>query len=340
MSGAKVALGRHLFYDTRLSGNGSFSCASCHRQSAAFSDVKNVPVGSTGQAHTRNSMGLTNVAYQRHLGWAGPDTRTLEQQALIPMFGEIPVELGLKGRDEEVLDRLRAVPDYQRLFPKSFPGDTQPFTITNVTRALAAFQRTIISADSPFDRAQRGNRSAMSPAAQRGEAFFFGPTGRCGQCHGGRLLSNAGFIPLIRPIGPPGAPVPPAPPEFFNDGLYNISGTGAYPARNGGLFETTGNPADMGRMKVPSLRNVALTFPYMHDGSLSTLDDVIEHYARGGRSVPIGPNAGDGRLNPFKDPRLTGFALTPQLKADLAAFLHSLTDSALVTDPRFSNPMR
>ncbi len=337
MSAAKVALGRRLFYDTRLSGNNSFSCSSCHRQAAAFSDVKNVPVGSTGEAHTRNSMGLTNVAYQQTLGWAAPNTTTMELQALIPMFGDVPVELGLKGRESELLDRLRAVPEYQTLFPKSFPADAQAFSVLNVTRALAAFQRTIISGNSAFDRAQRGNRSAMSPAAQRGEVFFFGPTGRCGECHGGRLQSNAAFIPLA--VGPPGVP-PQLLQEFFNNGLYNIGGTGSYPARNGGLFETSGVAADMGRMKVPSLRNVALTFPYMHDGSLSTLEDVIEHYARGGRNVALGPNAGDGRLNPFKDGRLRGFALTPQLRTDLLAFLHSLTDSSVVTDLRFSNPVR
>jgi cytochrome c peroxidase len=329
MSFAKVELGRRLFYDARLSGNGAFACSSCHRQDLAFTDAKNISVGSTGEAHTRNAMGLANTGYQGTLGWAGPDTRSLEAQALIPMFGDTPVELGLKGQESALVARLAAEPIYQMLFPKSFPGDASPISVANVTKAIAAFQRTFISFDAPIDRFRRGDANAMSAAAKRGEQLF-GARG-CVACHEGVLFTAAAHS----------APSTiPADAGFANTGLYNLGTTGAYPSRNGGLFETTHNPRDMGRMKIPSLRNVAITFPYMHDGSVGTLEDAIDNYARGGRLITIGPNAGDGRLNPNKDPRLRAFQVTPQERADLVAFLRALTDSTFLTDRRFTNPWR
>lgn len=341
MSAAKVELGRRLFYDTRLSGNGAFACSSCHRQEQGFSDAKNVPLGSTGEAHTRNSMALANVGYLQALNWADTATTTLEAQALVPMFGERPVELGLKGREGDLLKRLQAEPVYQRLVLKSFPGDTNPWTVQNVTRALAAFQRTFISANAPYDRYRRGQHDAISASAKRGELLFFSARTRCTQCHNNALFTLAGGPALEAPAGT--LPPPPAAPSseaFFNTGLYNVNGTGAYPLRNRGLFEVSGRAEDMGRMRVPSLRNVALSFPYMHDGSISTLEEVIDHYARGGRLVQTGPNAGDGQLNPFKSPLVRGFVITPQEKADLVAFLHTLTDSAFITSRRLSNPWR
>lgn len=324
MSAAKVELGRRLFYDTRLSGNGAFACSSCHRQEFGFADAKNIPVGTTGEAHTRNSMGLANVAYQRTFGWAGPATLSLETQALIPELGDLPVELGLKGREADLIARLRAEPVYQTFFPKSFPGDADPFTLVNVNRAIAAFQRTLLSFNAPIDRFRRGDTLAMSASARRGEQVF--NARRCTQCHGGPLFTRAtdGL----------------SSDEFVNTGLYNIGGTGAYPARNGGLYETTHAASDMGRMKVPSLRNVSVTFPYAHDGSVGSLDDVIDNYARGGRVITSGSNAGDGRSNPFKDRRIAGFVITAGEKADLVAFLRALTDSSFLTDRRFANPWR
>jgi cytochrome c peroxidase len=125
---------------------------------------------------------------------------------------------------------------------------------------------------------------------------------------------------------------------FENNGLYNVGGTGAYPEPNTGLFSFTGKPSDMGRMKPPSLRNVALTAPYMHDGSIATLSEVVDHYARGGRLIASGPDAGDGALNPNKGQFITGFPLTDAAKADLLAFLESLSDRDFTTDPRFADP--
>lgn len=329
MSFAKVELGRRLFYDARLSGNGAFACSSCHRQELAFTDARNISVGSTGEAHTRNAMGLANAGYQATLGWAGPDTRSLEAQALIPMFGDAPVELGLKGQETALVSRLAAEPIYQVLFPKAFPSEPNPISIANVTRAIGAFQRTLISFNAPIDRFRRGDANAITAAAKRGEQAF--GAHRCVACHDGPLFTAAAHIA-------PGTV--PLDAGFANTGLYNVGSSGAYPTRNGGLFETTRDPRDIGRMKIPSLRNVAVTFPYMHDGSVGTLEEVVDHYARGGRLISIGTHAGDGKLNPHKDARLTGFPVSSQERSDLVAFLRTLTDSTFLTDRRFTNPWR
>ncbi len=327
MSPAKVELGRRLFYDTRLSGNGAFACSSCHRQEFGFADARNISLGSTGEPHPRNAIGVANGAWLRALNWADPATPSLEEQALVPMFGDRPVELGLKGLELLLLDRLRAVPAYRQLFATSFPGDAEPITVVNVTRALAAFQRTVIAVNAPYDRWLRGETSAMSAAAIRGERLFRSPALRCAECHRGPLFTAAASEP-------PGSAA-----VFANNGLYNLGGDGSYPAPNRGLFERTQRAEDMGKFRIPTLRNLAFTFPYMHDGSIGSLEEVVEHYARGGRLIPGGPLAGDGRLSPRKDPRIAPLALSAQDKGDLVAFLRSLSDSALLVEPRFANPL-
>ena len=329
MSDAKVELGRRLFYDTRLSGNGAFSCSSCHRQQNAFADARNLPFGSTGQPHPRNSMSLPNVAYQVVLGWANTETRRLEDQALIPMLGENPVEMGLARREPEMLDRLRTVALYSSLFHAAFPGDASPVTLGNVTRAIATFERTFVSGDAPYDRFRRGNAAALSDAAKRGEVLFRSDRLKCSQCHEGLMFTNA-----ARWVGQSSS----GNPEFFNTGLYNVGGTGAYPIPNTGLHAITSVASDMGKFKVPSVRNIEVTLPYMHDGTVATLSDVIDHYAAGGRTISSDPNRGVGSSNPYKNPLVGGFAISAAEKADLVAFLRSLTDSSFLTNPRLSNP--
>jgi cytochrome c peroxidase len=326
---AKVELGRHLFYDTRMSVNGEASCASCHAQARAFTDGRARAVGATGEVHPRGAMGLANMAYMTVLNWANPNVRRLEQQALIPMFGEDPVELGLSGLEDTLFARLKRDTTYQRLFPAAFPDRPQPVSLQSITDALASFQRAMVSADAPYDRFKyRGDRRALSESARRGEALFFSERLECFHCHGGPMFTaSADWV---------GKSFVEA--EFFNNGLYNVGGTGAYPSPNIGIAEFTGRPEDMGSFKPPSLRNIAVTAPYMHDGSIATLSEVIDHYAAGGRNVTSGPHAGDGRANPFKSSFVPGFTLTPQEKQDLLAFLESLTDSTFLTDPRFSDP--
>jgi cytochrome c peroxidase len=329
MSEAKVELGRHLFYDRRLSGNQTQACASCHRQELAFSDGGTVSLGSTGTPHPRNSMTLANVAYAATLTWGNPLLFTLESQALVPMFGTEPVELGLSGREAEMLERLRAVPRYQALFAAAYPDDDEPFTLANVTRALASFQRSLLSGNSPFDRyTYHGESDALSESAKRGRVLFNSEKLECFHCHVGFNLQDS-----VNFVGKPFLETP-----FHNTALYNVDGQGAYPAPNTGIFELTRRPADMGRFRVPTLRNVGVTAPYMHDGSIETLDGVLDHYAAGGRTIASGPYAGNGGASPLKSPFMVGFTLTTEERADVLAFLESLTDRDFLTNPRFSDP--
>ncbi len=309
MSVAKVELGRYLFYDKRLSGNGTQSCATCHRQELAFTDGRATARGSTGQDHPRSAMSLVNIAYASSLTWSDPALHTLEEQALVPMTSQHPVELGFK--------QLPTDPLYRMLFPKAFPSVKDPFTLTYIADALAAFERTIIFARSPYDRFYyAGDRAAISDSAQRGQAIFFGEA-RCSRCHGGIDLTDG---------------------EYHNTGLYNMPGTLHYPWPNLGIYLRTRKPQDAGRFRTPTLRNIALTAPYMHDGSIATLEEVLDHYASGGRVILTGPYAGNGHENPYLDSRMEVLKLTPQNRADLLAFLRSLTDTELTQDPRFSNP--
>lgn len=329
MSAVKVELGRHLFYDKRLSGNETMSCAGCHIQALSFTDGAPVATGSTGQLTPRSSMPLHNVGYFTTYTWGNPLIGTLEEQALGPMFGENPVELGLSGMDDELLERVRAEPKYQEMFPLAFPEKDDPFDLDAITKAIAAWERTIISYRSPYDDfVYGGNPDALSDSAKQGLALFNSDKFDCFHCHGGfafadSVQTDTTVIPEV---------------FFHNDALYNIDGMGAYPAPNRGVYEITMVETDMGRMRAPSLRNIEVTAPYMHDGSIATLDEVLEHYAAGGRTIVGGPNAGVGADNPYKSPFVHGFNASQTELDDLKAFLLSLTDEAFLTDPRYADP--
>jgi cytochrome c peroxidase len=305
MSSDKVELGRHLFHDTRLSGNGTQSCASCHAQERAFTDGLVTSIGSTGAHGRHNAMSLANVAYNSAQTWANPNVVDLESQALIPMFGTAPVELGVT--EEVMLARLRAAPIYADMFARAFPDE--PITVANTARAIASFERTILSGGSRFDRFSAGDRTALSPSEQNGLALFESPTLGCRNCHDGFNLSSA-----TERV------------QMFNTGLYN-----PYPSTDRGLAEITGLTSDTGRFKPPTLRNIALTAPYMHDGSVATLDDVVEIYAHGGR--------GDGAAVPFRSPLVTGFVISAEQRADVVAFLGALTDDGLAANPGLGSPI-
>jgi len=290
-SAAKVELGRYLFYDQRMSENGKQSCASCHCQELAFTDGRAVAVGATGESHPRSSMSLANVVYSTSLTWSNPNLHSLEQQAKIPMFSRKPVELGFESL--KFLQTARLDTTYQRLFAIAFPSQRDPYTTTNLIRSLAAFERTIVSFRSPYDRYHYGGeREAISEAAKRGEALFFDPVIRCANCHGGVNFSGSAL--------PDGA----------------ASQTGKYAHQSG--------QQNHGKFKAPTMRNILLTAPYMHDGSIPTLEGVLDRYFASGQ-------LGDEILRERQK-------LTPLNRTDLIAFLKSLTDSELIYDPRFSNP--
>lgn len=328
MSEAKVELGRFLFYDKRLSGNGTQSCASCHHQDKAFTDGRVVAIGSTGEMHPRNAQSLANVVYNATMTWANPSLLSLEAQAQVPIFGERPIELGINDENvNTVLDRIKTDARYPTMFASAYPGINQPVTWGNITRAIGAFQRTLVSGNSRYDQFLQG-KATLTASEQRGLTLFNGEKAECFHCHSGFNFNDQVVHASTQVLDTP----------FHNTGLYNIGGTGNFPAGNQGLYEITGDPSDRGKFRAPSLRNVEVTGPYMHDGSMDTLEEILDFYAAGGRNITSGPYAGDGRTNPNKNPLIARINLTAEEKTDLVAFLKTLTDHDFLTNPKFANP--
>jgi cytochrome c peroxidase len=318
MSAEKVALGRRLFFESRLSSTGRYSCASCHRPELAFTDGRPHAQGATGESVRRGAMTLTNVAYNITFTWGSGKVRSLESQMRQPLFNEHPIELGLRSGGASVIELLAADGSYSKEFAAAFPDDLNPLSMDHIIMSIASFERTLISGRSPFDRyIYDDERTAISEPAKRGMALFYSERVGCAQCHAG--INFAG--PMIY-VGHEKESA-----LFANNGLYN-GPHGRYPPTDQGLIEVTHRAEDMGKFRVPTLRNVALTAPYMHDGSLPTLDAVLDHYARGGHQ------------NPRQDPRVRAFSLSESERLDLLAFLESLTDRDFVENPDFSDPKR
>jgi cytochrome c peroxidase len=267
--------------------------------------------------------------YNSRFNWANSLIKSPQQQALIPMFGEFPIELGWSGHETEILDRFKHDAIYQDLFAQAFPKEENAIHEGTIAKAIGAFVSTLISGNSVYDKALYQNQpSATSDSAKRGLALFFSERLECFHCHGSFNFAQG--------TAHDGTVFDEA--EFHNNGLYNIGGTGAYPPGNQGLWELTQEQKDIGRFRPPTLRNIELTAPYMHDGSVATLEEVLDIYARGGRLITEGPFAGDGAKNPFKSELINGFVLTEQEKQDVVNFLKSLTDWTFICEERFSDP--
>lgn len=299
-----ATLGRALFYDKSLSQNRTISCASCHQQEAAFSDPLALSIGFEGGETGRNSMGLSNARWYAsgHFFW-DERAESLEDQVLMPI--QDGVEMGLSL--DELVERLEAVAGYDVLFEQAF--GTPDITTTRISDALSQFVRCIISYQSPYDEGRARVNDSRDPfpnftqQENLGKALFMGRAG-CDRCHETDLF----ILDQARNIG--------------------LDATTTDP----GLAGSTGDPDDEGKFKVPSLRNVALTAPFMHDGRFETLAQVINHYDRG---VQPHPNL-DRRLERNGRPQRLG--LSPAERQALVAFLETLTDPELITDEKFSDP--
>lgn len=328
LSAERMELGRHLFYDMRLSGNGEQACGTCHLQDKAFTDGRPVAVGSTGEPHPRNTQALGNVVYNATLTWANPSLVTLEKQMETPLFGEDPVEMGVNDQNsEEVLARIRLDARYPGMFARAFPGNEAPINWENIIAAIASFQRSLMTGNSRYDQFLRGD-VALAPNEERGRLLFFGERAECFHCHGSFNFNDQVVHAASRVVETP----------FHNTGLYNIDGAGGFPEPNRGVFELSARPQDMGAFRAPSLRNVEVTGPYMHDGTVETLEEVLSFYAAGGRLIMTGPHAGDGRTNPFKSDQIVPIDLSVDEQADIVAFLKTLTDHEFMENPRHANP--
>ena len=269
MSEAKVALGRRLFYDADLSADGTMACATCHEQHRGFADGNRTHAGVHGDPGRRNVPGLANVAWRTVLTWGDPRATSLELQVAIPLNGLTPIEMGMAGKDQELARRLSRSSCYRRLFRAAFPERRGRIDQAGVVMALAAFQRTLISADAPVDR---------GAAPERGAALF---AAKCASCHAGRDYTDERFHRLLP--------------------LSRI---------DAGAGEITGQDADRGTFRTPSLRNVAVTGPWLHDGSATTLTAAL---------------AAHPRHDPVDTPALI-------------SFLDALTDRTFLTDKRFAYP--
>jgi cytochrome c peroxidase len=282
----RVELGKQLFFDPGLSRTGDVACASCHEQEHAFADPRRVSVGVEGRVGTRNAPPLFNLAWNTSFFWDG-GAPTLEHQVIGPLVNPLEMDMTM----EEVVRRVAADPSYVRQFEAAYDGRPSP---EGITKAIASFMRTLVSGDSRYDRFEEGDTSALTSAEQRGMELFFSERAECFHCHVGFNLTNNGFH---------NNGTRPDDPDLGREGI-------------------TEKALDRGKFKVPSLRNIAVTAPYMHDGSFATLEEVVEHYDRGGEG------------HPNTDPTLHPLGLTAEEKADLVAFLRALTDEAFLTDSR------
>ena len=317
---ARIALGRKLFYDRRLSANGTKSCASCHNPAFAFSDGYRRSVTAFGENVRRNAPSLINAAYRQVYDWADPSVTDLARQSSRPLFGNHPRELGWASAANNLLQIMEADSGYRRAFRVAF--DTSAASVPHLQDALAAFVQSLRSFQSPYDAWVRGDAAAITPSARQGAQLFFSERLQCSSCHQYPLFTvNARGVRLST-----GG-------LYFNTGLYEC-----YPATDEGLCEATHSAADKGKFAVPSLRNVALTGPYYHDGSANTLGEIIDNYAAGGRRILQGPDAGYGRNHPQKDARIRGFRLTPVEKQALIDFLCALTDTTVLHHPEWGPP--
>ena len=281
----KVALGRQLFFDPRLSADDTISCATCHEPEHAWANHNAVDIGIQGKKGTRNSGTILDAAYMDVQFWDGR-AKTLEEQALGPIHN--PVEMG--STLDDVVRKLGAIEGYRAQFQAVFGAGV---TTDGIAKAIAAFERTVLSGPSPHDRYVAGDRSAMPPSAVRGLRLFNGKA-RCRTCHGGPMLSDQGFHNI-------GVGMDRAEPDIGREAV-------------------TKDPKDRGRFKTPSLRNLALTWPYMHDGSVRSLADVVEFYDAG------------GVRNPTLDIFIMPLELTDDEQKDLVAFLEALTGSLPTID--------
>ncbi|HET9645410.1 MAG TPA: cytochrome c peroxidase [Burkholderiaceae bacterium] len=277
---ARVELGRSLFFDPRISGNGAISCATCHNPTLGWSDGLKTAVGMNGKVLPRATPTVVNTAYNTQFMWDGRK-KSLEDQALGPM--KTPEEMNTNF--PATISRLKASSGYVSMFEKAYPGEG--ITEETMAKAIAAFERTVVSNDSPFDRWLAGDRTAITESQWRGFKVFTDPNkGNCAACHTG--------------------------PNFTDNGYHNI-GIKASGQPDLGRFNIKSLASMKGAFKTPTLRDIELTAPYFHDGSAATLRDVVEHYTRGG----------DDRSN--LSPNMKPLALTEQDKDDLVQFMKALS---------------
>lgn len=312
----RVELGKMLFFDTRLSGDGSISCADCHHPNKGWGDGNDLSRGYPGTVHWRNSQTVVNSAYLDAWFWTG-SAKTLEAQAKSAMTGPLAGNMNT-GLAEE---RLKQVPDYVELFQEVY-GEKP--SIEAALSAIAAFERTVVSDDSPFDRYMRGDKAALTEQQLRGKTLFEGKAG-CTACHNGPLLTDQQF----HNIGVPTNPAFETDPQRQIAMRERMKSKGVEESvylkfdRDPGLFLDSKKDEDLGKFRTPPLRYLAYTAPYMHNGAFFTIEEVVDFYDRGGDEDPFGTKSG----------QIKKLGLTPGEKTDLITFLESLSGDEVIVEP-------
>ncbi len=314
---AMQQLGRLLFFDERLSANKKMSCATCHNPALAFTDGRPTAIGTFGDTVARNTPTVLNLYNNTLFNWADDRLTSLQLQANNPLFGTHPIEMGLDSNNTEALSFAVNEKWYQPLL-QELSIKTLNYTI--VKDAIAAYTKTLKSNNSKYDK-YKAQKVQLTTNEKAGMKLFFSTELLCMRCHNGNDFDI------------------PENPEMFpyqNIGLYNLDTSFSY--GDDGLYLVTKDKTDKGRFKIPSLRNIALTAPYFHDGSAKTLSDVITVYANGGRNITTGKSKGNGTEHPNKHPLLQGFTITPKQTQQLISFLQTLTDTSYRKSSWYKNP--
>ncbi|MEP7237310.1 MAG: MbnH family di-heme enzyme [Ferruginibacter sp.] len=319
----KIELGRYLFFDRRLSVNNTRSCATCHNPQFAFTDGYKRSLGAFADLHQRNTEPLFNLSYLKYFTAADSTIHSLLQQMDNPLFNNHPNEMGVKGNEESILQKIKTDENYKSLFAEA----KTKVSWDNIKRFISLFINSLQSGNSPYDKFKKGDSSALTASQKRGMQLFFSAELKCTSCHGGFNFSTPSVT------NQKGDTV-----FYFNTGSYNVDGKGAYPEYDEGLYQLTKNKNDMGKFRVPSLRNLAFTAPYFHDGSAASLTEVIDSYANGGRKIQEGIYKGDGNKNPYKHALIGGFSISEADKISLISFLQSLSDTGFINNPAYQNP--
>lgn len=317
---AKTALGRWLFFDNRLSYNQQKSCGSCHDPKFCFSDGYRTSAGTDGFNVQHNAPSLINVVFLPNLTWADSSIHELGQQMLHPMFNEGPRELGIKGHESLVLSQIAADPYYQKAFKEVYPNQPAPIQLANIINAIVAYETTLTSFNSKYDQYLKGDKKALNTQELAGMKLYQSDRLQCATCHDKPTLSQQQDL------------------VYANTGLYNIEGN--YPLEDQGLFEFTHKKEDRGKFRIPSLKNVLLTAPYTHNGSVETISDMIDIYAAAGRNIKDGPFKGDGSKHPNKSHLIKGFQLSSSEKQQLLAFFNALTDTSNLHVAHWKDPFK
>jgi cytochrome c peroxidase len=319
----QTELGRYLFYDRRLSVNNTRSCATCHNPAFAFTDGYKRSLGVYADLHQRNTQPLFNLAYLKYFTAADSALHSPLQQMDNPLFNNHPAEMGVKGNEENILQKIKTDENYRRLFSSV----NKEISWINIKNLISLFINSLQSVNSPYDKFIKGDSAALDSSQKKGLQLFFSKDLKCASCHGGFNFS----APLI--MNEKGDTL-----FYFNTGLYNVDGKGAYPAYDPGLYGLTNYINDMGRFRVTSLRNLAFTAPYFHDGSAASLTEVVDSYSNGGRNIKDGIYKGDGSKNQYKHTFISGFKISEEDKINLISFLLSLSDSGFISNPAYQNP--